>query len=205
MAIRVPGGLYSTKDAQIVMFGISFFLVFSAIYLAGSGVRTQSSFQMVKGLHGSTYFTLSLPVSRFHLLAMRAGLGLLEMAGINAIVIATAWISFPLVRAGSTPSELLQTIIGTTICTASFHFLSVFSATFLGEVWQVWGSLRGIGCLWWILARLHVPASMNVFGFLGSASPLITHRLPWPAMGISLLASAILFFAALRIVETREY
>src|ERR1035438_1878093 len=49
--------------------------------LAGAGIATQPSFQATKGLHGSTLFTLSLPVSRFHLLAVRAGLGWLEMAG----------------------------------------------------------------------------------------------------------------------------
>jgi hypothetical protein len=46
---------------------------------------------------------------------------------------------------------------------------------------------------------------VNVFGFLGGASPLVTHTLPWPAMGISLCVSLILFLAALRIVESREY
>lgn len=40
---------------------------------------------------------------------------------------------------------------------------------------------------------------------MSDASPLITHKLPWPAMAVSLIVSAILFFTALKIVQTREY
>ena len=49
------------------------------LMLAGSGIKTESDLQPKKGLHGSLYFTLSLPVSRFRLLATRAGLGMLEL------------------------------------------------------------------------------------------------------------------------------
>lgn len=205
LALWVPGGIGSARGAHTSMFVISFLFIFAAVYLAGAGIRTQSSFQMTKGLHGSTYFTLSLPVSRFRLLAVRVGFGLLEMAGIDAVVIALAWTLFPLVRANSTPLDLLQAIVAAIVCTTCFHLVSVFSATFLGETWQIWASLLVVCSAWWLVTRLALPPSVDVFRFLGDASPLITHHLPWPAMGISLLASAVLFFAALRIVQVREY
>src|SRR5262245_41509538 len=57
----------------------AFVYVMQAVTLAGTGIKTQAPFQMGKGLHGSMHFTLSLPVSRLHLLATRATVGLLEL------------------------------------------------------------------------------------------------------------------------------
>jgi len=65
LILRATGGLTSAQDAGRMMETMSFFSIFAAVYLAGAGVRTQSAFQRMQGLHGSTYFTLSLPVSRF--------------------------------------------------------------------------------------------------------------------------------------------
>ena len=74
------GGLYfkgggsSPDKAVIVLTLIAFLCLFCTVFLAGSGIRTQSPIQGTKGLHGSTLFTLSLPVSRFRLLSVRISL-----------------------------------------------------------------------------------------------------------------------------------
>ncbi len=198
-------GLASPQVASNMMGTMSFFLIFGAVYLAGSGIRTQSAFQGTQGLHGSTYYTLSLPVTRFRLLVVRVGLGLLEITGINVAVLAAAWSLFPLVRARSTPIDLLKLILAAIICTACFYFVSVVLSTFLGEIWQTFGSLLLLGFAWWAVARLSLPSSANVFRFMSDASPLITHTVPWLAMAASLIVSTILFFTALKIVQTREY
>ncbi len=195
----------STEDARGMMAWLSFFSVFAAVYLAGAGVRTQPGFQMTKGLHGSTYFTLSLPVSRFRLVAVRAGCGLLEISGINAIVIGSAWSLVPLVRANSTLWNLFQSILAAIVCTACIYFVSVLLASFLEETWHIFGGFFVVGLAWWGFNRLRLPASASVFRFMGDASPLVTHVLPWTAMGISLILSAVLFLAALKIVQAREY
>lgn len=187
------------------MVTVSLFLIFSPVYLAGTGIRTQSGFQAMQGIHGSMYYTLSLPVSRFRLLGVRTAFGLLETAGIDVIVMGFAWILFPIVRANSSPLDLLQLILSAIACTACFFFVSVLLATFLGESWQLFGSLFVIAALRQVAARLALPPSFNVFRFGGDASPLITHTLPWPAMAVSFIVSAILFFAALKIVQNREY
>ena len=61
---------------------------------------TQATFSLNdKGLHGSMYFTLSLPVSRFRLFATRAGLGMLEAAGVLAALLPAQYgLCFPLPR-----------------------------------------------------------------------------------------------------------
>src|SRR5580700_5790555 len=74
VGIKAPAGVK-------VAVGIAWIFVASiSIMLAGAGIVTQPSFQATKGLHGSILFTLALPVSRLRLLAVRAGLGWLEMA-----------------------------------------------------------------------------------------------------------------------------
>ncbi len=193
-----PGG-------PAMMVTVSLFLIFTPVYLAGTGIRTQSGFQAMQGLHGSMYYTLSLPVSRFRLLAVRAGCGLLETAAIDAIVMGSAWSLFPLVRANSTSLDLLQLILSAIACTACFFFVSVLLASFLNESWQIFGSLFVVGVLRQATARLALPSSFNVFRFGGDASPLITHTLPWPAMAVSFVVSVILFLAALKVVQSREY
>lgn len=206
LGLWAANGLTSAGgNAPTMMMTLSFFLMFTPIYLAGTGIKTQSGFQAMQGIHGSMYYTLSLPVSRLRLLGVRAAFGLLEMAGIDVIVIAAAWYLFPVLRAHSTSLDLLQLILTAIVCTACFFFVSVLLATFFGESWQIFGGLFVIAVSRQVLARLALPASWNVFRFGGDASPLITHTLPWPAMLISIGVSAILFFAALRIVQSKEY
>ncbi len=205
LALFVLAGVGTTQPAPTMMITISFASIFAAIYLAGSGVKTQSAFQMTKGLHGSTYYTLSLPVSRLRLLVVRVGCGLLETIAINAIVIGLTWSLFRLVRANSTALDLSKAILAAAVCTACIYFVSVFLATFLEETWHIFGSMFFVVIAWWSLSRLSVGPALNVFRFLGDASPLVTHALPWPAMGISLLSSAILFLCALKVVQSREY
>jgi hypothetical protein len=199
------GSLASTEDARRMMGSMSFFSVFAAIYLAGAGIKTQPAFQQTKGLSGSVYFTLSLPVSRFRLLAARTGIGLLEFASFNVVIYSLAWILFPLVRGDSKPANLLELILASIVCSTCFYFASVLLATFLEDVWQVFGSMFVYGVVQWFTIRFHLASSFNLAGFAGDSSPLITHRLPWSTMTISVFLSLLLFSAALKIVRAREY
>jgi hypothetical protein len=179
--------------------------IWTAVYLAGGGIRTQSTFRATRGINGSTFFTLSLPVSRLRLLATRSVVGLIGTAGVIVISICTLWLKFPLARGNWTIPDLLELAIAAIVCTACFHFASVLFATFLDEVWQTFGCMFVIFAAWWAVAKLSLPQAANIFSFMGDASPLVTHELPWPAMAISLIASAILFLAALKVVQKREY
>src|ERR1700728_3106237 len=79
--------LYShpAHDAKVAlgMVGIvSISTIWICALLAGAGIATQPAFQATKGLHGSMLFTLALPVNRFQLLAVRAGIGWLESTAV---------------------------------------------------------------------------------------------------------------------------
>jgi len=173
--------------------------------LSGAGIVTQAPFQAKKGLQASTIFTLSLPVSRLRLLAVRAGLGWLEAAGAIGALCCGMWLISPALRMMTTPVEMLE-YAGTLIaCASAIYFLSVLLATFLDDVWRTWGTLIVFAAFWWISNHTPLPAFANIFRAMGKGSPLIAHTTPWNAIAFSVALSAILFFAALKVVRTREY
>src|SRR5580700_2367017 len=108
IAIHVMGAAIGAKappsGGKVAAFGylvfnVPCFVIVTCTWLAGAGIATQPSVQAAKGLHGSTLFTLSLPVSRFRLLAVRAGLGWLGMAAAIAAMCCAMWLVFPPLRA----------------------------------------------------------------------------------------------------------
>jgi len=199
------GGLASKEDARRLLGTLSFFSMFAATYPAGTGIKTQAALRQTKGLHGSLYFTLSLPVSRLQLLAARTAAGLLEFAGVNGVIYGAAWILFPLVRGDSKPADLLEMVLSAIVCMGCFYFMAVFLSTFLEDAWHIWGNVILFAALQWASGQLHLPSSVVLTGFAGDSSPLLTHQLPWTAMAISVCLAGIFFSAALKIVQTREY
>src|SRR5215467_4323727 len=90
------GGLGTAEHARNLMVMLCVLSVVAAINLAGAGIRTQSDFRRRAGLHGSTHYTLSLPVSRSRLLTMRALIGLIETITVITFMIVSVWSLFPL-------------------------------------------------------------------------------------------------------------
>ena len=190
-------------QVRAIAFSVTYGVVFISIMLSGAGIATTRSLQATKGLHGSTLFTLSLPVSRFRLLAVRATLGWLEMTGAIGAMCCGLWILFPVLRATVTPEEMLKYTITLVVCTSGLYSIAVLLATFLDNPGRTWGCMLGFGALWW--PANHIPASVNIFRVMDEGSPLITHTMPSTEMAVSLGLAAILFFAALKVVQTREY
>jgi ABC-2 type transport system permease protein len=174
-------------------------------WLAGAGIATQPSFQATKGLHGSTSFTLSLPVSRFRLLAVRAGVGWLEMTVLIGAYCAGMWVVIPVVRRSVTPTVMFQHAVALVSCASSLYFLSVLLATFLDDQGRMFGGMIAFGALWGLSNLGALPPSVDIVRAMIGGSPLVTHTMPWAAMAFSLGLTAILFFAALKIVQSREY
>jgi hypothetical protein len=185
---------------------LALFLLFIPVLLAGAGINTQRIlFGTYKGLHGSVYFTLSLPVSRLRMLATRAGLGMLETVGVLAALSCGAWFMLPAPRVYLTCSDLFAYWVTVSICVSAFYALSVFLATFLGDEEQMGASIVLILILLMLSTAVSVPSSLNIWRAIGQSSRLITHTFPWASMGISLGGAAILFLAAMRVVQTHEY
>jgi hypothetical protein len=195
----------SHADAEGLLNALTFLLLLIPLMLARGGIKTQPIFfETTKGMHGSIYFTLSLPVSRLRLLATRAGLGMLETVGVFAVVSCEAWFMFPAPRVYLTVPGLFAYWVTVSICMSGFYFLTVFLATFLDNETHIGASGLLIVILHLLSKAVSVPPSVNIFRAMGECSPLFTHTFPWASMCVSLGASAILFLAAMRVEQTHE-
>jgi len=197
------GGSKVDVRGVIVMAGTSVWLM--CVFLGAAGIVTQQSLQAAKGLHGSTLFTLTLPVSRFRLLAVRASLGWLEMAGGIAWICGLLWFSFPVIRARITPREMIEFAAVLIVCGSAFYCITVLLATFLDDLWRVWGSFLCYGAIWWLAYKIPAPTSVNIFRAMGDGSPVLAHTMPWTAMAFAFGLATVLFFAAFKVVQHREY
>jgi len=198
-------GLKTAAALRVVVGTATVLVAMLCGQLAGAGIVTQPAVQATAGLHGSTMFTLSLPVSRLRLLAVRASLGWLEVVGGIALYCGGMWVLFPVVRATASGAEMLEyagVLIG---CASGMHFISVLLATFLDDLWRMYGTMIAFAALWWASKRVAMPDSVNVFRAMSEGSPLLAHSIPWAAMAVSLGLAAALFLASLRIVQEREY
>ena len=193
--------------AILTIFGFVIPAVMVAIcaMLAGAGIDTQPTFQATKGLHGSTLFTLSLPVSRLRLLAVRSSIGWLEVAGSLTLLCGGIWLVTPLVRATATGTEMLKYSATVLVCSSAVYFFSVLLGTVLDDQWRIYGTMIAAGALEWLSSHAPLPAFADIFRAMGKGSPVIAHAMPWSAMGFSLGLSVLLFVAALKIAQAREY
>ena len=186
---------------------LSFTWIFVPVWLAGSGVRTQAGFGRgaMRGLHGSTHFTLSLPVSRARLLLVRGAVGLIESACVIALLGAAVWVLLPVVRNNASLVDLLRHLLGVFTIGIAFFGLSSLTATLLDDVWHVWSSTLVIMALWAPPLRRSLPDAMDVFRPMVEASPLVTHAVPWAAMSVAVVAGGLFMLAAVKVVERQEY
>jgi hypothetical protein len=189
----------------LVTFYSQILAMMTCAMLAGAGINTQPSFQATKGLHGSMLFTLSLPVSRLRLIAVRACIGWLETAGAFAAFVCALWFVSPVLRAKVAPLDLFKYAVTLMICASAIYLLSVLLATFLDDMWRIWGTMIAAGALAWLSNHFSLPASIDFVRAAGKNSSLFTHAMPWGAMAFSLVLSAALFYAALEVAQTREY
>ena len=176
-----------------------------AMMLAGAGINTQPGFQAAKGLHGSAYFTLSLPVSRLRLLLVRAGLGWLLQTGIIVVFCCGFWAVFPPVRAVATGTDMVAYTGALIAYGSALYSTSVMLGTFLDDQWRVWGSVIIWFGSWMLSNTLPLPRSLNLFQAVAWNSPLVVHAMPWAAVALAAGIAVVLLWTASRIVRWREY
>jgi hypothetical protein len=178
----------------------------AALLLAGGGVNTQlGGLQRSKGLHGSMYYTLSLPVTRARLFSVRVLMGLAEIAVVQVLMFSAIWLVQPAIRVNPALSDMFKHVVAAFCCVTAMYSLGVFFASFLDEVYQHWATIFTVVGTIAILSRVPLPASMDALLVLSLASPLNTHTMPWIAMAVLLGLSGMLLLIALKIVRSLEY
>ena len=178
----------------------------AALLLAGGGVKTQlGGLQRSKGLHGSMYDTLSLPVTRARLFSVRVLLGLAEIAVVQVLMFSAIWLVQPAIRVNPARSDMFKHGVAAFCCVTAMYSLGVFFSSFLDDVYQHWATVFTVVGTIVILGRVPLPASMDALLVLSLASPLNTHTMPWIAMAVLLGLSGMLLLIALKIVRSLEY
>jgi len=202
---RAPVPVLDALAGALMMLG--FCWIFIPVWLAGSGVRTQVGFgrNATRGVHGSTHFTLSLPVTRARLLLTRGAVGLLQSAAIVIALGIASWVLLPVLRDHATLTDGLQHLLAVFVCGTAFYGLSMLAATLLDDTWHIWSCTLLIMALWAPPVRRLLPPAFDVFRPLVEASPILTHTLPWTAMAVAVAAGGIFALHALKVVESTEY
>jgi hypothetical protein len=176
-----------------------------AVMLGGAGINTQTIRGGTHGPHGSMVFTLSLPVRRRRLMSVRATLGAIEGTSLIFLSCLFVWSVSPLLRTRvGAPGVLLyalMSIFGSSV----FYSLSTLLATFLDEMWQFNSCFLAVGAT--LLLRLPVKKlfSYDLLRLLGDPTYLAAGSLPWPGILTCLTLSSALLFAAVQIVERKQY
>jgi hypothetical protein len=115
------------------------------------------------------------------------------------------WLVVPVIRGSVTAVEMFEYAVTVIVCSSALYSSSVLLATFLDDQWRIWASLLTFGGLSLLSDSLPLPASVDIIRAMEEGSPLVAHTMPWSTMAFSAGLAAILFFAALKVVQIREY
>jgi len=216
-------GVPLAKLKLVFLFQYALVWAFAATMLAGAGLNSQTTWGMYAGYHGSMLFTLSLPVARRKLFAVRAAAGAVETC---ALIVVSA---VPLVRFfGLSWSTASLYVAGACVCSMAAYAISALFACVTGEMWQLYGSWGALGALGLSMRYAPLARFNPLRGFLLSAYTTAVHphvtpaSLPVPLvreplqsafasapwidawLGSALLAT-LCCFAAARILDRKEY
>jgi hypothetical protein len=194
---------YRKPEGTGVLTTAWFMLTFLAILLGGSGVNSQAPLGLSEGIAGSTQFTISLPVSRLRLLAIRAAVGLVETAAVTALTAFLIWALFPATRGATTPTDFAMLVLTTILFLAAPCCAHVFFSTWSEEPFSL--AYAGGSLILLLLLCHHLTPGVDILRAFGEASPLETHQLPWSQLTSAVIAAAILLLAAGLVVRKREY
>jgi hypothetical protein len=177
----------------------------SVLMLAGSGVKSQATthISFPEGLAQSTQFTISLPVSRKLLLTVRAGIGLFEAFAATAIIACAVWELFPTISAGMTSADFARISLATLLWLPLPYCSALLLQELLSEPAQIICTGYGLTLVLWLLHK--ISPAVDVVRAFGTASPLVTHRLPVSQLATAIVLAAAMLLIALRTVERREY
>lgn len=202
LGLRLPAGVPASRVWLGLHLGWVMLYIFTAIFLAGSGVNSQTTYGLTSGSHGSMLFTLSLPVSRRRLLFVRAGLGAIQTSVLVAILAGFTLLQRPV--ATSAPQALAY-VMRAIICTMAVYALSVLLACLLDEMLQF-----SAGCLFWIAVlvlqlRFVAVARISPLRGMSLISYPVAAPIPWLPIVASLVLAGGLLHTSVLVLQRKEY
>jgi len=200
--LRTPPGVSDSRLWMAVHLASIFLYIFAAIYLAGSGINSQTTYSATSGFHPSMLFTLSLPVSRRRLLFVRAGLGALQTGILVAIMAAYTVFQRP---GGTTAPQFLVYLARAMVCTMVVYALSTLLACLLDEMWQFYSGFLCCIAAFVLQFRVSLVSWLSPLRGMSLISYPIGGPVPWAPVISSLLLTAGLMYASMLIVQRKEY
>jgi hypothetical protein len=190
------------KPTLALLWGVLSSTVFM---LAGSGVKSQATthISFPEGLAQSTQFTISLPVSRALLLAVRAGIGLFEIYAATLMIACAVWELFPSISATITAADFVRLGLTMLFWLPLPYSAALLVQAFLPEPWSMLPTGYGLTLLLWLIHK--ISPAFDVIRAFGVASPLLTHRLPLSQLATADLLAVILLLVAVWSVHKHEY
>lgn len=190
-----------------ILLQVSVFVSFvGAIMLAGNGIETASP-RPGPSEHSnerSMLFTLSLPVTRTRLFAVRTIIGLVEtvvlLASFGAVVV---WLLIPRYTVNGHQTFAYFAVLIS--CAFSVYAISACLSTFCDEGWRFRGSALVVTVLFMFGVAGKLPRSINVFRAFAVTSPPATFQILWEAIAAACVLAFLFLAAALLIVQRREY
>jgi ABC-type transport system involved in multi-copper enzyme maturation permease subunit len=170
-----------------------------AILIGVGGVVTESS-------RGSALFTLSLPVTRRRMLAVRAATGTLELAILAlAPSLLIPLLSLLIGEAYSALAAIVYVALMVVGGIVFFSFSILLSTIFSDKLKPVVVGLVAVFILETLSLLIREFAPYSITRIMSGASYFRTGELPWMGLAVSLAVAAAMFYLSLRIVERRDF
>jgi len=178
-----------------------------AVTLAGSGLNSQTHWGLTQGMHPSTVFLLSMPISRRRALFTRAATGAIFTALYILLSLGLFSLMLPMLgRQGVEWSQFLSAIAFISLGSFAAFGFATFLATFLdeqmaggGAIGFICGGLGAGALLDWSNVHFH-PMSWLIGEMF-----IRTGKVVWPLVLLMFAAGAACLVASAVIVEKKEY
>lgn len=155
---------------------------------------------------GSALWTLSLPVTRRRLLAVRAGMGALELLALAVVPSLAVCALSPLIGQSYSPAQALAYSLMLFAGGSFFYALSLLlSSVFSDQLKPIILGLSAavvMAVLSLLSPRL---ADYNIYGVMSGQKFFTEGALPWAGLAACVAAAAAMFYASLRVIERRDF
>ncbi len=195
-------GAPAGREWLALKLGAALLYCFAALFLAGAGINSQTTYAATQGFHGSMLFTLSLPVSRRRLLFVRAGLGAIETSVFVALMAGLTLFWGP----GATSAlQAIQYGTRAIVCTMAVYAVSVLLACVLDEMWQFMGACLCLSAVLLLQSRSVVIARISPLRGMSLMSYPATASMPWLPVVTSVALTAVLLYTSVLLLQRKEY
>ncbi|HWQ54304.1 MAG TPA: hypothetical protein VN442_11505 [Bryobacteraceae bacterium] len=201
----LPGPLLGVPPERLwrsLQLGSALLYCFAALFLAGAGINSQTTYGAMSGFHRSMLFTLSLPVSRRRLFFVRAGLGAIETC---VFVVMMAGLTLYWMPGAIRIAQVLQYGTRAIVCTLAVYAASAFLACVLDEMWQFMGAWLCLTVVWLLQPRSDLVSQLSPLRGMSLFSYPATAPMPWAPVVASAVTATVLVCASVLVLQRKEY